>query len=279
MVGWETVEQPRKSPPAQLHVHLLGTPEVTWQGEPLDLPRRQVRALLYYLAVEARSVCRDRLCVLFWPDAGETTARHNLSRLLTLLHSALPDPAILAAHDDQLELRRACVWCDTRALDELAADWRARGALDMLRQAAGLNRGPFLDGFCLPDSAEFDLWVSQQRERWERLALQVLAALVDALALDGDYAAAIAYAQRALAIDELAEDVQRSSAPVRALRGCTGARAGRRSHAGDPGRLPRSLARRRRHDTSGRRTAAGHLQRAAGRDAVAGPHRRACGAG
>ncbi len=219
MVGWETVEQPRKSPPAQLHVHLLGTPEVTWQGEPLDLPRRQVRALLYYLAVEARSVCRDRLCVLFWPDAGETTARHNLSRLLTLLHSALPDPAILAAHDDQLELRRACVWCDTRALDELAADWRARGALDMLRQAAGLNRGPFLDGFCLPDSAEFDLWVSQQRERWERLALQVLAALVDALALDGDYAAAIAYAQRALAIDELAEDVQRRLIELYALAG------------------------------------------------------------
>lgn len=219
MIGWEGVERNHEAPPAQLHIHLLGTPEVAWQGDPLDLPRRQVRALLYYLAVEARPVCRDRLCLLFWPDTGETTARHNLSRLLTLLHSALPDPAILAAHDDQLELRRASVWSDTRALDELSADWRARGALDMLRQAADLVRGPFLDGFCLPDSAEFELWAGVQRERWERLALQMLAALVDALALEGDYASAITFAQRALAIDELAEDVQRRLIELYALAG------------------------------------------------------------
>lgn len=219
MVGWETVEQRPKAPPAQLHVHLLGTPEVAWQGQPLDLPRRQVRALLYYLAAEARPVCRDSLCFLFWPDAGETTARHNLSRLLALLHSALPDPAILAAHDDQLDLRRACVWSDTRALHDLSAAWRAHGSVDALRQATGLYRGPFLDGFCLPDSPEFDQWASQQREHWQRLTLQALAALVEALALDGDYAAAVAYAQRALAIDELAEEVQRRLMELYALAG------------------------------------------------------------
>jgi DNA-binding SARP family transcriptional activator len=219
MVGWETVEQRLEAPPAQLHMHLLGTPEVTRQGEPLDLPRRQVRALLYYLAAEVRPVSRDRLCFLFWPDAGETTARHNLSRLLTLLHSALPDPAILVAHDDQIELRRASIWSDTRALSQFSADWRAHGSLDALRRAADLYRGPFLDGFCLPDSPEFDLWTSQQRERWQRMALQTLAALVDALALDGDYAAAIPYAQRALAFDELAEDVQRRLIELYALAG------------------------------------------------------------
>jgi DNA-binding SARP family transcriptional activator len=183
------------------------------------MPRRQVRALLYRLAAEAQPVGRDSLCFLFWPDARETVARHNLSRLLTLLHHSLPDPAILNSHDDRIELRRACLWSDTRALLDLHAAWRADGLRDALRQAADLYRGPFLDGFSLPDSPEFDLWASQQRERWERLALQMLAALVDALALDGDYAGAIAYAQRALAIDELAEDVQRRLMELYALAG------------------------------------------------------------
>jgi DNA-binding SARP family transcriptional activator len=219
MAGWETVEQRLEAPPAQLHVHLLGTPEVTWQGEPLDLPRRQVRALLYRLAVDTQPISRDSLCFLFWPDVGETTARHNLSRLLTLLHRTLPDPGILVAQDDRVELRRACVWCDTRSLHALSAAWHDHGAIDALRQAADLYRGPFLDGFCLPDSPEFDLWASQERAHWERLALQALFALVEALALDGDYPGAIAYAQRALAIDELAEDVQRRLIELHALAG------------------------------------------------------------
>ena len=46
-----------------------------------------------------------------------------------------------------------------------------------------------------------------------------MAALVEALALDGDYPAAIGYAQRTLAIDELAEDVQRRLIELYALAG------------------------------------------------------------
>jgi DNA-binding SARP family transcriptional activator len=219
MAGRTSVEQRLEPPPAQLHIRLLGPPEVTWQGEPLAIPRRQVRALLYCLAVETQPASRDRLCFLFWPDTGETTARHNLSRLLTLLHAALPDSTLLEAHDDRISLRWQCAWSDTRALHDLSAAWHGQGSVAALRQAADLYRGPFLDGFSLPDSLEFDLWVGQERARWERLALQALSALVEALALDGDYLDAIAYAQRALTIDELAEDVQRRLIELHALAG------------------------------------------------------------
>jgi len=219
MAGRTSVEQRLEPPPAQLHIHLLGLPELTWQGELLAMPRRQVRALLYRLAVDTQPTSRDSLCYLFWPDVGETTARHNLSRLLTLLHAALPDPTLLAAHDDQISLCWPCVWSDTRALRDLCAAWHARGSVTALRQAADLYRGPFLGGFCLPDSPEFDTWASQERTRWERLALQALSALVEALALDGDYPDAVAYAQRALAIDELAEDMHRRLIELYALDG------------------------------------------------------------
>ncbi len=51
-----------------LGVYLLGPPRVEWAGDPWDIPRRQVRALLYRLAVQPDPVPRERLCFLFWPD-------------------------------------------------------------------------------------------------------------------------------------------------------------------------------------------------------------------
>jgi len=34
----------------RLHIYLLGSPQVKWDDQVLSIPRRQVRALLYYLA-------------------------------------------------------------------------------------------------------------------------------------------------------------------------------------------------------------------------------------
>lgn len=219
MLGLALVEHDHTQLNAQLDIRLLGVPEVYWQDAPLAIARRQARALLYYLAVEAQPACRDSLCFLFWPDVGENTARRNLSRLLTILHNTLPNPTLLLVRDDQIVLHPQLADCDTHALEQLWMRWAAEGAVDHLRQAAALYRGPFLDGFSLPNSPEFDVWASRQRTHWEQLALQALAALVEALALDGDYPSAIAYAQRALAIDELAEDMQRRLLELYALAG------------------------------------------------------------
>ena len=49
--------------------------------------------------------------------------------------------------------------------------------------------------------------------------MQALAALIETLAIDGDYRDAIGYAQRYLAMDELAEDVHRRLIELYALDG------------------------------------------------------------
>lgn len=219
MSGMTTTQQDRQLIPAELHIRLLGLPQARWRGEMLEMPRRQVRALLYRLAADTRPVARDGLCFLFWPDAGDATARHNLSRLLAILRATLPDPNLLMAHDDQIALRRPCIWTDTQAFSDLHLAWSSHGDIASLRQAADLWRGPFLEGFSLPDSPEFDAWLSLEREHWTRLTLQILSALTDALAIERDYAGAIGYALRTLALDELAEDVHRRLIELYALNG------------------------------------------------------------
>lgn len=219
MYGVATTAHTVAQPSAQLQIYLLGPPEVAWQGELVALPRRQVRALLYYLAAAPSSAPRDTLCFLFWPDTDQPTARHNLSRLLTLLHSTLPDPTLLLARDDQVDLHWQCIWTDVGALTDCCTAWSADGAIVHLRQAAALYRGPFLDGFSLPDSPEFEAWATAERERWMRQHLQILGTLVESLAVDANYPEAINHAECYLAIDELAEDMHRRLIELYALAG------------------------------------------------------------
>ncbi len=104
-----------------LRVYLLGPPIVEWTGQPLSVRRRLPRALLYRLATGLRPVPREQLCFLFWPDISESRARRNLTRQLTHLRRALPDPEVLITSDDQIMLGRDRVWSDTVAFEELCA--------------------------------------------------------------------------------------------------------------------------------------------------------------
>ena len=97
-------EQPTHFDVASLSVYMLGPPLVRRTGSSLDIPRRQVRAMLYYLASERPLVPRENLCFLFWPDTRESIARRNLTRLLTHLRHVLPRPQLLLTLDDTVGL-------------------------------------------------------------------------------------------------------------------------------------------------------------------------------
>src|SRR5688500_13651288 len=73
-------------------LRLLGPMAVVADGKVLPLPAsRKTRALLGYLAAEARPVRRDRLCHLFWevPDDPKGALRWSLSKLRGVLGEAI----------------------------------------------------------------------------------------------------------------------------------------------------------------------------------------------
>jgi len=192
-----------------LQVHLLGLPRVECAGFPLSIPRRQVRALLYRLAVQLRPVSRDHLCFLLWSDEPDAMARRNLSRLLPQLRMALPEPAALKVSKDAIALDRESVVSDTALFQRLLAQLEGEPRIDDLTRAVDLYRGAFLDGFSLPSAAEFEVWASLERERWQELYLRALATLIDEHAAQDHLAEAIGCAERYLETDDLAETVHR----------------------------------------------------------------------
>ncbi|MFN8467019.1 MAG: BTAD domain-containing putative transcriptional regulator [Caldilineaceae bacterium] len=200
---------------APLRIALLGPPVVAWAGAPIPLLRRQTRGLLYCLAAELRPVARTQLCFLFWPDVPDATARRNLTRLVVLLRQSLPHPSLLLAEDEHVRLDPRQTWCDTGAFGALTTLTGTTGAVDLparreaLAAAVNLWRGPFLDGFALPDCPEFEAWLERGRRSWERRLFDCLGALIETQTAAQDYPGAIAAAQRYLQIDPLAEDIHR----------------------------------------------------------------------
>jgi serine/threonine-protein kinase len=149
-------------------------------GEPLTgaATQRRLLALLATLAAAGDAgLSRDKLVALLWPDVDEERARHSLTQALYAARRAVGvDDLFVVGGDVRLNRDRI-----TSDVQEFAA------ALESgeLERATELYRGPFLDGFFLGGSAEFEQWTTVQRARLEDRAADTL----ERLARDAEEAA------------------------------------------------------------------------------------------
>ena len=197
--------------------------------------QRRTLALLSILAVAGPAgVSRERLIALLWPDAELDRGRHALAQALYASRRSL-------ACDDLFEVDADIRIRPDRMTSDVADFERLRS--HDADAAVSLFKGPFLDGFFLPGSAEFERWSAAQRTRienqviealerlathasdprhalrwWKRAAAlrpldgNIAAHLMTALAESGDRAGALRHAaiHTALLHDELALEPDRS---------------------------------------------------------------------
>lgn len=166
--------------------------------------QRQRLALLALLAgSRAAGVSRDRLIALLWPEVDTARGRHLLSNSVYILRQAL-GADVITASGDALRLDSALlpndVECFLAALE--AGDDEA---------AVACCTAPFMDGFHLPDTAEFDRWLELERDRHARACAAALERLARAAAAAGDQRAAAGWWQR------VAESDPYASQPILAL--------------------------------------------------------------
>ncbi len=155
---------------------------------------------------------------MLWPESDDESARGALRRTLSVLRSALGGRWVVADRSG-VALDGDEVHVDLSELEAAAAS----GDLAGLRQAASLARGPFLAGFSLRDSPDFDDWRATRAVAVERTVADVLERLASAAAASGDLAGAIAAASRRLDLDPLDEPARRQ---VMTLLARSGDRAG-----------------------------------------------------
>ena len=147
-------------------------------------------AVLGYLVAERRSVARDFLAALFWPDEATSKARGNLRRELHNLAQVLPGcwdldrQAVAFVPSDGVVI-------DLDTIQQLQGEKR-------WLEAAGLLGGEFLEGVYLDGNLEFERWLLGERERWRGRAETILKRIIEGHTRRGQYTDALRQARRLL---------------------------------------------------------------------------------
>jgi DNA-binding SARP family transcriptional activator len=219
---------------ARLTLSLLGPLQVALDDQPVTgLAYAKVRALLAYLAVEARPHGRDALAELLWPSQPAAAARRSLRVALATLRQALGDPTapipflISTRESVQVNPASAITLDLTTFMDLLGASqlhFHPMGALcpecaARLTQAATLYRGGFLERLVVRGSVAWEEWVMLLHERLHCSALEALAALMAYHEGRNEDDLARQYAWRMLALEGWDEAAHRCLMRVLARRG------------------------------------------------------------
>jgi DNA-binding SARP family transcriptional activator len=191
-----------------LHLHVLGSPELTVTDHQVVPRTRKTLALLVYLAVQRGSQPRELLADLFWPGADIEDARASLRTTLSYVRQALgsdADAYLTTTRESIGLLPSAPLDLDVQALADAQRLLRDAPDPAMLRpqieSAVERYRGPFLEGLSLPDAPDFESWLEGQRAHWRGVVGEMLDRLATMQIQHGDLGAAITTLDRWTVID------------------------------------------------------------------------------
>ncbi|MDW8215274.1 MAG: BTAD domain-containing putative transcriptional regulator, partial [Roseiflexaceae bacterium] len=198
---------------------IFGAPRLLLDRREVPFRRRQPLAIMSVLALSERPVTRDELTYLLWPDSPQTVGRQRLRRSLSQLRQSVGPWADrlltgVGAGGHFLHFDPNVCRVDARTFLHLSGQARELPDPDGLRaaeQAIRLYAGPLLSGLELDTSPEFEQWLLQQRERFERIQLDMWRRIVDGYTDIGDFARAITAVERALSMDALSEELHRKA--------------------------------------------------------------------
>jgi predicted ATPase/DNA-binding SARP family transcriptional activator len=206
-----------------LALSLLGGFGARVGEEPLThLSTQKTRALLAYLALEAKAQPRQRLRALLWPDSGDSAGLGNLRKELHRLQQTLSrqheGAQLLTLSRQTVQLDPSFFATDVAAFEGLLADYEAHShrhlhicptCLAGLEGALDLYGGALLAGFELPDAPAFEEWLLLRRASLETGVLAILEKLAAAYETRGDEARALGYVTRQLGLDPYSESAHR----------------------------------------------------------------------
>lgn len=199
-----------------LYLTLLGTIQLKGNGvTQVGFVTDKASALLAYLVAEGSPQRREVLAALFWPEMAETRARANLSQALYVLRrvcrsmdTALPlflaDARTIQINPtypldcDLLRVRAHFMGCPSHQPTAVA---HCDACATALQAGVELQHGEFLAGLTLADCADFELWLSAQRNLLLQQTTHALQQLIQWYTQRGATALALQGAHKLVRLD------------------------------------------------------------------------------
>jgi len=210
-----------------IKIHLLGPPRVYRDGELLHIQRRAPRALLFYLAAEAKPVSRFRLGELFWREKLEQHQRNSLRYTLARLRRALGEPNAIHTHLGTISIHRDFVWVDKQEFTRLyleaqkfltywdAAEPLPPPAFERLEKAAGLWYGDeFIAGHDMSVSSELEHWKDEVSRELNAIRVRIFEKLALHDRISNTPSRALHWLRLALTLDEYNERLHKQTLEI-----------------------------------------------------------------
>jgi len=191
---------------AQLHISLLGTPQIQLNHAPIELERRKALALFAYLLVSKQAYQREALATFFFPDVDMSRALAYLRNTLWTINKGLGDNWLEIERDTIRIIPQDGLWVDIWAFEAYETGTDLHG----WQSAVALYRDEFMRGFSLPDSDAFDEWQFFQSQSLRGRLNGVLEKLTRGYIAQNRYEEAIPYARRWVVMDNLNESAHRN---------------------------------------------------------------------
>lgn len=201
-----------------LHLFLLGSPRLESNGHLIRFGRRNALALLAILSVDRNPCSRSVLINLLWPDASPKQGLAHLRNTLYELNRT-PVATHLAVDRSMIRLVESdCFRIDAVEFQQINTHVRQHHTddsticpicRDQLMTAVSLFQGNFMSGFYIPESSEFEHWMTLQAERFSNDIRRMLNILIEYHSKRGHWDRAIELAEQSLSLDMSNEEIHR----------------------------------------------------------------------
>lgn len=169
-----------------IHLRLFGSPSLEREDGSVLAGRAAQRHRLALLALLALApghrISRDKLMAWLWPEADGKRARNLLNVSTHVLRGVLGETSVVSAGED--------VRLDATAIRPDVVEFQRAMEAGDEEAAVALYRGPFLDGFFLPEADEFDQWSGRERQRLSDAYGKALEGLAERAEAAGDFGTA-----------------------------------------------------------------------------------------
>ena len=203
---------------SEMKLHLLGNLRLEQAGSTINIGRRKCQALLAYLAATGKRLTREYLSGLLWPDAEPVKASAYLRNALWVLNQTPVKSYLELDHDLVAIIPEAGFWIDVVEFENhvsAAAMYPSQKpslppeCLHHLQQAVQIYTGPFMSGFSLKDSADFEHWQYLETQNLVKEYIDILNRIINHFKANSQWESVNQTAQLIILEDPLDEAAHR----------------------------------------------------------------------
>ena len=186
-----------------LEIKFLGNPSIIFNGNEIHLPFAKAEHIIYILSHD-KSITRDKLCSLLWPNMNEETAKKSLRNAVYTIRKNFYDDIIISPKRFLLQIDLNCeINSDVDAIKDFVIHNELSES--EVNNYINIYIGNFLEGIDNKLSIELEDWLYVLRSKYKKLYIEKLKEIINILIKENNYILGEKCCKKLIQIEEFDE--------------------------------------------------------------------------